>query len=44
MSQDDDSFDVMEAFGNAPVPEDLALKDERKKRRAEKAKLKAEEK
>jgi hypothetical protein len=44
MSQDDDSFDVMEAFSNAPVPEDLTLQDQRKKRKAEKAKAKAQEK
>lgn len=44
MSQEDDSFNVLEAFGNAPVAEEITLKDERKKRRAEKAKLKAQDK
>lgn len=44
MSQDDDSFDVMEAFSSAPVPEELTIQDQRKKRKAEKAKEKAQDK
>ncbi|KAG2171278.1 hypothetical protein INT43_002900 [Umbelopsis isabellina] len=44
MSQEDDSFDVLEVFGNVPTAEDQSAKDEKKKRRAEKAKLKAQEK